>query len=129
MLWLTRPDMSSRIAGGLLFTGGAATLMGIITAEALYPARYGAARNVISDLGGSRPPNSVILQPSATIFDFTMVGVGVLVIGGAYFLRTARWGLATTIPVGLLGVGMLGLGIFPGNSDLHPLRQEHGNSP
>ena len=43
--------------------------MGIITAEALYPGTFSTGANEISDLGGTRPPNSVILQPSATIFN------------------------------------------------------------
>jgi hypothetical membrane protein len=104
------------IGGVLLVVAGAAILMSIITAEALYPAAYSTHRNTVSDLGAMRPLN-LIRQPSSAIFDWTMVVTGVLVIAAAYFLHRAvsRWG--TTVPVALLGAGILGVGIFPGN---HP---------
>jgi hypothetical membrane protein len=108
------------IAGSLLFIVGGGILMAIITAEALYPAPYSTAKSDISDLGGSRPPHSVILQPSATIFDFTMVVSGVLVIVAAYFVYRAFRRRAAAIVIGLLGIGALGVGIFPGNTGIHP---------
>jgi hypothetical membrane protein len=98
----------------LLAVAGAAILMGIITAEALFPATYNTHRNTISDLGAMRPHN-LVRQPSAAIFDWTMIVTGILVITAAYLLHRAlrRWG--TSVPVALLGVGILGVGIFPGN--------------
>ena len=75
--------------------------MGIITAEALYPAPYNTAENTISDLGGAMPSEGgIVLQPSATIFDTTMLVTGPMIIIGAY--------------LALLGIGVLGVGIFPG---------------
>ena len=56
----------ARIAGVLLSLAGAAILMGFITAEALYPGVYTTHANTVSHLGASEPPNSVVLQPSAT---------------------------------------------------------------
>jgi hypothetical membrane protein len=41
--------------------------MGIITAEVLYP-DY-STRQDISDLGSTRPPDPIIHEPSATIFN------------------------------------------------------------
>ena len=73
---------SQPAAGALLAVGGSAILMGIITAEALYPAPYSTFDNEISDLGATRPPNSVILQPSASIFNLTMIVTGLLIVGG-----------------------------------------------
>src|SRR2546423_8973351 len=78
-----------KIGGALLFVAGAAILMGIITAEALYPAGYSTSRNDISDLGATRPPHSVIVQPSATIFDTTMILTGLLIIVAAYCMHRA----------------------------------------
>jgi hypothetical membrane protein len=109
------------IAGSLLFIVGGGILMAIITAEALYPAAYSTAKSDISDLGGSRPPHSVILQPSATIFDFTMVVSGVLVIVAAYLVYRAFRRRTSAIVIGLLGIGALGVGIFPGNTGIHPI--------
>jgi hypothetical membrane protein len=116
------PAVRSRtpVAGALLSLAGMAILMGIITAEALYPAAYRTAENTISDLGGTRPPNSVVLQPSAAIFDTTMIVSGLLIIAGAYLGRLAI-GRVVTILTLLLGIGVAGVGVFPGNTGTHPL--------
>jgi hypothetical membrane protein len=105
-----------RIAGALLLLAGSIILLAIITAEALYPAAYSTGANEISDLGGMRPPNSVILQPSATIFDVAMMIVGLLTIAGSWFVHLAFHRRAVTIPIAVLGVGALGVGVFPGNT-------------
>lgn len=104
-----------RTAGALLFVAGAVLLMGIITAEALYPAPYTTGGNEISDLGGTRPPEGLVLQPSATIFNLTMIAGGLLTLGAAACLQAGLGRLSTSIVVGLLGVGALGVGVFPGN--------------
>ncbi len=107
-------------AGVLLACAGAVILLGIITAEALYPAPYATDANTISDLGGTRPPDSVVRQPSAAIFDTTMVVSGLLILGGALFLVRAGHRRGVTLPVALLGAGVLGVGVFPGNTEPHP---------
>jgi hypothetical membrane protein len=104
-----------KLAGGLLFTAGATILLGIITAEALYTAPY-TTRTEISDLGAT--DNGVILHPSSYIFNATMLVTGAMIILGAYFTHQALHRRAVTIPTGLLGIGVLGVGIFPGN--IHP---------
>jgi hypothetical membrane protein len=105
-----------RLGGGLLFVAGATILMGIITAEALYPGAFSAGANEISDLGGTRPPDSVILQPSATIFNLSMMLIGVFVMAGSWFVQRAFGRRSVTIPIAVLGVGALGVGLFPGNT-------------
>ncbi|MGB3635311.1 MAG: DUF998 domain-containing protein [Rubrobacteraceae bacterium] len=111
-----------KIGGALLFVAGVIIYMGIITAEALYPAAYNTAQNEISDLGATRPPDSVILQPSATIFDVTMIVTGLMIIGGAYCVHRVFKRGAVTVPLALLGIGALGVGIFPGNhAVMHPI--------
>jgi hypothetical protein len=69
-----------------LLVAGVTIVMGIITAEALYTAPYD-ARMEISDLGASE--TGVILQPSATIFNATMVVAGALIIAGTWFAHRA----------------------------------------
>jgi hypothetical membrane protein len=105
-----------RLGGGLLFVAGATILMGIITAEALYPGTFSTGANEISDLGGTRPPNSVVVQPSATIFNLSMTVIGVLVVAGSWFVQRAFGRRSVTIPIAVLGVGALGVGFFPGNT-------------
>jgi hypothetical membrane protein len=77
-------------------------LMGIITAEAMYPDVYTTHDNEISDLGATRPPNSIIRQPSATIFNAIMVVSGVSILGGASMLHRAYGSKRATISLALL---------------------------
>ena len=112
-------------AGGLLAASGVVILMGIITAEALYPAVYTTFGNEISDLGSTRPPDPVILQPSAAIFDTLMVVTGALVLIASWLLLASRSESLgrplLVVPTALLGLGLLGVGVFPGNvGAIHP---------
>ncbi len=105
-----------RLGGSILFLAGSIILMGIISAEATYPGAYSTGANAISDLGGTRPPDSVILQPSATIFDGSMIVAGLLVIVGAWFVQRAFGLRSVTLPIAVLGGAALGVGLFPGNT-------------
>jgi hypothetical membrane protein len=110
-----------KTGGALLFLTGVVVLMGIITAEIFYPAGYSTVQNEISDLGATRPPNSVIFQPSATIFDTTMMVAGLMLIAAAYFVQRAFRHRIVTGTILFLGIGLLGVGVFPGDKPLHPL--------
>jgi hypothetical membrane protein len=119
--WSRLPASRGLQAAGVLLTlAGVGILMGIITAEALYPDLYTTFDNEISDLGATRPPNSVIRQPSATVFDVTMIVTGLMIVSCAVLLwRDLRRLLV--VPVALLGLGVLGVGVFPGNVEaVHP---------
>jgi hypothetical membrane protein len=116
------PSPFQKYAGTLLFIAGFIALMGIITGEIFYPPGYSTADSEISDLGSTRPPEALIYQPSATIFNATMILTGILTILGAYCAYRAQWGRWSSVLVALLGAGILGVGVFPGNvSVLHPL--------
>jgi len=104
---------SRRVAGLLLSLAGVAILMGSITAEALHPGPYTTHADTLSHLGASEPPNSVVVQPSAGIFDGTMLASGALILLGAWFAHRALDRRAVTIPTVLLGLGVLGVGVFP----------------
>jgi len=111
------------LPGLLLFIAGAIILMGIITAEIFYPAVYTTANSEISDLGATRPlPVSISYQPSASIFNATMVIGGLLILAASLILfRTGTKWYLVLFPA-LLGIGILGVGIFPGNNAFfHPL--------
>jgi len=112
LTWAT----SARLAGALLFVAGALILMGIVTAEALYPVTFTTGANEISDLGGTRPPDSLIYQPSATIFDVSMMVIGGLIVVASLFVHQAFGRRSVTIPLAVLGIGALGVGLFPGNT-------------
>jgi hypothetical membrane protein len=113
---------ASVVAGCLLLAAGSAILLGIITAEALYDNVYTTHSNEVSDLGATRPPNSVILQPAATIFNTLMIVTGIAFIASALALHRAFGVRRVTVSVALLGIGVLGVGVFPGNREpFHPL--------
>ena len=105
-----------RLGGSLLFLAGAVILLGIISAEALYPDPYSTGRNEISDLGGTEPPAALVYQPSAAIFDGSMIAVGLMVIAGALFVHRALARRSVSLPIAVLGLGALGVGLFPGNT-------------
>jgi hypothetical membrane protein len=102
-------------AGVLFFLGGSVMLMGIITAEAFYPAGYSTAHSQISDLGSTVPPVSLIYQPSASIFNVAMLAVGFMVLLGTWCLHQffGKWFIS--VPLSLFGLGLVGVGFFPGN--------------
>jgi hypothetical membrane protein len=104
-----------KLAGALLFLGGAIVLMGIITAETQYPSAYTTRNSEISDLGATRPPNSISYQPSAGIFDTTMLVAGALIVVDAFVQHRHFKKFIFTIPFMLFGLGLAGAGIFPGN--------------
>ena len=109
------PPGSRSMAGLLLLIAGSAVLLGIMTAEVLYPADYNAHRNTVSDLGAMRPEN-IVRQPSAAIFNTTMIVAGALIAVAAVLLYRSRAGLLASLPVAGLGIGMIGVGFFPGNT-------------
>ena len=110
------------IAGVLFNIAGIGIVMATITGEALYPRRYTTFGNSISDLSGTEPPHSVMLQPSRTIFIVTMLLAGVLVLAGDWFLSRTIQRRRFTVAMAIFGVGLVGVGIFPGNVEgWHPL--------
>lgn len=111
----SRRSAGRSAAGVLLVVAGSAVLLAITTAEALYPADYDVHRNTVSDLAAMRP-DDIVRQPSAAIFNTTMIVAGALIAVAAVLLYRSRAGLLSALPVAGLGVGMLGVGIFPGNT-------------
>jgi hypothetical membrane protein len=114
-----------RILGGLLLAvTGIGIVMATITNEALYPAEraYSTAANTISDLGGTLPPNSYIVQPNRAIFIVTMAVSGGLVLIATWLLRETIQRRRVLVALGALGIGLVGIAVFPGNvAGWHPL--------
>ncbi|HEY9629530.1 MAG TPA: DUF998 domain-containing protein [Coleofasciculaceae cyanobacterium] len=101
-----------KLSGVLLFLAGSFALMGIITAEVFYPSGYTTFNSEISDLGATKPPNSLIYQPSASIFNITMLLSGLMVLTAALFQHRYFKKLLFTIPLGLFSLGLVGIGVF-----------------
>lgn len=109
-----RSSVAQQIAGLLLMVPGVGLVMGWLTAEALYPqqAAYSIHANSLSHLGATEPPNSIAYQPSAAIFDATLIASGLMLLGAAYFSYRAFRAKRVSIPIALLGLGVVGVGIF-----------------
>ena len=105
-----------KLSGILLFLAGSFALMGIITAEALYPSGYTTNNSEISDLGATIPPDSVIYQPSSSIFNTTMMLTGFMIIIATFYQHKYFKKLSVSIPLSLFGLGLVGIGFFPGNT-------------
>ncbi len=88
--------------------------MGIITAEALFPRTYGTARNAISDLGSTFEPGGEVRQPSAAIFNTTMIVAGLMIATAGVVLGRAARGRALPIGIAALGACAFLVGVFPG---------------
>jgi hypothetical membrane protein len=113
---LASPSAESvaKLGGVLLILAGAAILMGIITGEALFPVAYRTARNTISDLGSTWQPGNIVREPSATIFNTTMLITGLMLTAGAMCSWCAYRARGVAIGLSLLGLGVVGVGIFHG---------------
>ena len=111
------------VAGVLLSITGIGMIMSIITNEALYPLarHYSTFANAISDLGGTEPPNSYMVQPNRLIFIVTMALSGALVLTSTYLLWQVVQRRRVLVALGAFGVGLVGIAVFPGNvATWHP---------
>jgi hypothetical membrane protein len=102
-------------SGLIFFLAGSLALMGIITAEATYPVGYSTFKSEISDLGATRQPDSISYEPSSSIFNSVMFFSGLMILIATFNVHKyfKKWGF--TIPVILFGLGLAGVGAFPGN--------------
>jgi hypothetical membrane protein len=103
-------------AGISIFVGAVQFSLAMILAEIYFP-NYNVSTNYISDLGafcqGSSTTGCVIHQPTSTIFNTSIVLLGLSILVGAYFLQRAFHYKAATVMIALSGVGALGVGLFP----------------
>jgi hypothetical membrane protein len=103
------------ISGILLFLAGVLLFMGIITAEIYYTEDFNTRDNYISELAAPLPPNTVVLPLPAAIFNNSMIAAGIMILLASLFIQSAFKRLLASIPLGLFGLGFLGVGIFPGD--------------
>jgi hypothetical membrane protein len=106
-----------KTSGLLFYLSGAIVLLGIITAEAMYPSGYTTFKNEISDLGATRQPNSVSFEPSSSIFNSIMWLSGLMILMATFYQHKYFKKLLFTIPVTLFGLGLLALAFFQGTFD------------
>ena len=119
-----RSDRRTTIAGALLGFTGIGIVMSILTNEAVYPAarHYSTFANTISDLGGTVPPNSYMVQPNRLIFITTMALAGAMVLAATALLWRNLRPRRIVVGLGIFGAALVGIAVFPGNVAIwHPL--------
>jgi hypothetical membrane protein len=62
--------------------------------------------------------DSVVLEPSATIFSTTVFVIGLTTAASAYFIHKTLGGKIVAILLIVTGFGAIGVGVFPGNAGL-----------
>ncbi|MFW6458662.1 MAG: DUF998 domain-containing protein [Halodesulfurarchaeum sp.] len=98
------------VAGASLVAGAALTILGFVTAKGLFPG-YSTAEQTISTLGSGRGTPG-----SRLVFNASMVLAGLLVLVATYSLNQAYRRRLLTAIFGLLGVGIVGVGVFQTDS-------------
>ncbi len=101
-----------RVAGVLVFVASVEFLLALTVAEAFYPG-YSISQNYISDLGATCRATCQVVQPTATIFNASVILLGLMVIVGSYFIRRVFRSLVLTAFLVLAGIGAVGVGVFP----------------
>lgn len=112
-----------RTSGLLFFSAGAVALLGILVAEIFYPQiyNYSISLNMISDLAFTRSEPRIVPEPSATIFNTSLILSGILILIATYVSRKSLTNL-TKLSFALLGAGAIGVGVFPEyHLSIHPL--------
>jgi hypothetical membrane protein len=99
-----------KLAGALLFLGGAQFSVGLIVAEAVYP-NYSISQNYISDLGVWGHPSAGVFNPSVFLF-------GLLIMAGDYLIQREFKARYVALFFMLAGLGSVGVGVFPENTFL-----------
>jgi hypothetical membrane protein len=101
-----------RAAGMLLFVGAVLFLTGMHMAEYLYPG-YSVSGNYISDLGATCRATCTVFQPSAIIFNSSVILFGLLIVISAYLIWREFNSPIIAALICLSGLGAVGVGLFP----------------
>jgi len=108
-------------AGVFLFIGAVQFVLGMLIAEFLYPG-YSVSMNYISDLGATCRTTCIIHQPSASIFNTSVSLLGFLTLVSSYFLWREFHNRLISLLLGITGIGMVGVGLFPETAGIvHPI--------
>lgn len=100
-------------AGVAIFVGSAQFSLCLVLAEILFP-NYNVSTNYISDLGAFCPSaGPCVIEPSANVFNGSIVLLGALIVVGAYYIQRAFHYTPATVMTTLAGIGAMGVGLFP----------------
>lgn len=101
-----------KLSGALIFVGSAQFTTAMIVAEALYPG-YSVSQNYISDLGATCRATCLVVQPTANIFNSSIILLGLLGVLSAFsFWRGFHQRILSGF-IALTSIGAMGVGLFP----------------
>ncbi len=105
--------MNNRVlAGAFIFVGAVQFVIGMVLAEIFYPG-YNVSENYISDLGATCNGTCTIYQPTAFIFNTSVIILGILILLGSYCIWQEFQNIIISILIALSGLGAMGVGLFP----------------
>ncbi len=106
-------SMNNReLAGIFIFVGAVQFIIGMVLAEIFYPG-YNVSGNYISDLGATCNGTCIIYQPTAFIFNTSVIILGILILLGSYCIWQEFQNIIISIQIALSGLGAVGVGLFP----------------
>jgi hypothetical membrane protein len=108
-------NITRKLAGSFLFIGGLQWIILVIIAETYFP-NYSVKINDLSDLASTVAPNTSIVQPSAAIFNITMILLGLGVTLATIFIYLNFRKKLVTIFLGIFGIACILVGVFPGDT-------------
>ncbi|WP_414469714.1 DUF998 domain-containing protein [Methanobacterium sp. ACI-7] len=97
-----------KVAGIILLIGAVQFLLAVNLAEALFPG-YSVRRDTLSHLGGSIP----IIEPSAIIFNISVILLGILSLSAVYLILKSGGCRLFSSCLAISAVGTIGVGLFP----------------
>lgn len=114
------PSLSSKFlkkAGLMFLLSGLAIPMGIVTGEISYLRSriYATGGNGMGDLGNALPLENLAAQSLISAFNTAIILGGIMILAGAYYYYRFSRDRVVGALLFLSGLGMIGLGIFPGN--------------
>jgi hypothetical membrane protein len=114
---IIQTDIKSSLtkSGTLLFMAGFMIFMGIMTSEMLYKAPYNTHDSYISELATVSAATNTLQKNAAHLFDITMIVTGIMVMAAGFYVQKVFKRYISTIPIALTGLGLIGVGVFPGN--------------
>jgi len=105
---------AEKLAGLFFFLAASQFIVGMMVAETQYP-DYNTGQNYVSDLGN-------LTEPSAAVFNASIILLGLLLLTGVYFLQQAFDFKTLSILLILTAIGAIGVGVFTENAvTAHPL--------
>jgi hypothetical membrane protein len=97
-----------KAAGIILLIGSVQFFLSVTLAESLFPG-YSVGNDTLSHLGGSIP----VVEPSATIFNFSVILFGILSLAAVYLILKSGGCRLFSSCLAISAIGAVGVGLFP----------------